>query len=129
MLTNGPVVLLPCTVANNVFENVRMTLSNVILARADGASVPLTTISGGVVLHPVFVHPDGHVDGFFTAQPDVPYVEAAARLGVSEGSLKMVVYRMRRRYAQLFREEIAQTVEDPSAIEDEIRHVLAVLAG
>ena len=58
-----------------------------------------------------------------------PYVEAAARLGVSEGSLKMVVYRMRRRYAQLFREEIAQTVEDPSAIEDEIRHVLAVLAG
>ena len=77
VLTNGSVVLLPCAVANNVFENVRMTLSNVILARADGASVPLTTISGGVVLHPVFVHSDGHVDGFFTVLPDVPYVVQA----------------------------------------------------
>ena len=28
-------------------------------------------------IHPVFVHPDGHVDGFFTVQPDVPYVVQA----------------------------------------------------
>ena len=77
VLTNGSVVLLPCTVANNVYENARMTLSNVILARADGSSVPLTAISGGVVIHPVFVHPDGHVDGFFTVKPDVPYVVQA----------------------------------------------------
>ena len=77
VLTNGSVVRLPCTVANNVFENARMTLSNVILARADGTSVPLTAISGGVVIHPVFVHPDGHVDGFFSVLPDVPYVVQA----------------------------------------------------
>ena len=77
MLTNGSVVLLPCTMANNAFDNARMTLSNVILARADGTSVPLTAFSGGVVIHPVFVHPDGHVDGFFTVQPDVPYVVQA----------------------------------------------------
>ena len=77
VLTNGSVVLLPCTMANNAFDNARMTLSNVILARADGTSVPLTAFSGGVVIHPVFVHPDGHVDGFFTVQPDVPYVVQA----------------------------------------------------
>ena len=77
VLTNGSVVLLPCTMANNAFDNARLTLSNVILARADGTSVPLTAISGGVVIHPVFVHPDGHVDGFFAVQPDVSYVVQA----------------------------------------------------
>ena len=58
-----------------------------------------------------------------------PYAEVAARLAVSEGALKVVVHRMRRRYAQLFRDEIAQTVDEPSEVEDEIRHVFAVLAG
>ena len=77
VLTNGSVVLLPCTMANNAFDNARMTLSNVILARGDGTSVPLTAISGGVVIHPVFVHPDGHVDGFFTVPPDMTYVVQA----------------------------------------------------
>ena len=77
VLTNGSVMLLPCTMANNAFDNARMTLSNVILARADGTSVPLTAFSGGVVIHPVFVHPDGHVDGFFTVQPDVSYLVQA----------------------------------------------------
>jgi hypothetical protein len=58
-----------------------------------------------------------------------PYVQVAARLGVTEGALKMVVYRMRRRYAEIFREVVAQTVEAPPLVEDEIRHVFAVLAG
>ena len=58
-----------------------------------------------------------------------PIAEVAARLGVGEGALKLVVYRMRQRYAQIFREEIAQTVEDAAEVEDEIRHVFAVLAG
>ena len=58
-----------------------------------------------------------------------PFAQVAARLGVGEGALKLVVYRMRQRYAQIFREEIAQTVEDAAEVEDEIRHVFAVLAG
>ena len=58
-----------------------------------------------------------------------PYAQVAARLGVSEGALKLVVYRMRRRYADIFRDEIAQTVGDPDEVPDEIRHVFAVLAG
>ena len=57
-----------------------------------------------------------------------PYAEVAARLGVGEGALKLVVHRMRRRYARIFREEIAQTVADPAEVEDEIRHTFAVLA-
>lgn len=58
-----------------------------------------------------------------------PFAQVAARLGVGEGALKLVVYRMRQRYAQIFREEIAQTVEDAAEVEDEIRHIFAVLAG
>ncbi len=58
-----------------------------------------------------------------------PFAQVAARLGVGEGALKLVVYRMRRRYAQIFRDEIAQTVADPAEVGDEIRHLFAVLAG
>ena len=57
-----------------------------------------------------------------------PFAEVAMRLGVGEGSLKLVVHRMRRRYAALFRDEIAQTVADPTEVEDEIRSIFAILA-
>ena len=63
------------------------------------------------------------------ARGSEPFAQVAARLGVGEGSLRLVVYRMRQRYAQIFRDEIAQTVGDPADLEDEIRHVFAVLAG
>jgi len=53
----------------------------------------------------------------------------AARLGVTESALKSVVHRMRRRYAELFRDEVAQTVADLADVEDEIRHMLGALAG
>ena len=48
MLTNYSAVVRPSTMANSAFENLRMTLSNLILARAEGTWVPLTAISGGV---------------------------------------------------------------------------------
>ena len=63
------------------------------------------------------------------ARGSAPFADVAARLGVTEPALKSVVHRMRRRYAQLFRDEVAQTVEQPAAVEEEIRHVFAVLAG
>jgi RNA polymerase sigma-70 factor (ECF subfamily) len=53
----------------------------------------------------------------------------AARLGVTESALKSVVHRMRRRYGELFRDEVAQTVADPAETQEEIRHMLAVLGG
>ena len=57
------------------------------------------------------------------------FTEMAARLGVTESALKSVVHRMRRRYAELFRDEVAQTVADPADTQDEIRHMLAALGG
>jgi RNA polymerase sigma-70 factor (ECF subfamily) len=58
----------------------------------------------------------------------VPFSEAAARAGVSEASLKWAVHKLRRRYRELVREEIAHTVNREEDIEDEIRYLFSVLA-
>jgi RNA polymerase sigma-70 factor (ECF subfamily) len=42
------------------------------------------------------------------------------RLGLKEDAVKQTVHRMRRRYRELFREEIAQTVAGPGEVEDEL---------
>jgi RNA polymerase sigma factor (sigma-70 family) len=56
-----------------------------------------------------------------------PFAEAATRLGVSEASLKWGVHKLRQRYRELVREEIAQTVSSPEEVDDEIRHLFSVL--
>jgi len=53
--------------------------------------------------------------------------DAAHELGMTENAVKEAVHRLRRRYRQLLREEIAQTVTVPSDMEDELRHLIAVL--
>jgi len=58
-----------------------------------------------------------------------PYVQLAARLGTTEGAIKMAVQRLRRRFAETLREEIAHTVTRPDEIEDEIRCLFAALSG
>jgi RNA polymerase sigma factor (sigma-70 family) len=63
------------------------------------------------------------------AKGTAAFADVAARLGVTGAALKSVVHRMRRRYAELFRDEVAQTVASPAEIEDEIRHMFAVLSG
>jgi DNA-directed RNA polymerase specialized sigma24 family protein len=57
------------------------------------------------------------------------YAEIAREGGISEEALKKAVQRMRRRYHQLFREEIAQTVASPEEVEDELRHLCAILGS
>ncbi len=53
------------------------------------------------------------------------YAEVAECLGISESAAKMSVSRMRKRYRELLRAEIGQTVTDPQEIDDEIRHLFA----
>jgi RNA polymerase sigma-70 factor (ECF subfamily) len=55
------------------------------------------------------------------------YQEAAAGLGCSPGALKVAAHRLRRRYRELLRGEIARTVESPEDIEDELRNLLVAL--
>lgn len=56
------------------------------------------------------------------------YAAAAGQFGVAEGTLKSGVHRLKQRYGQLLREEISQTVAGPEEVEDELRHLLAILA-
>ncbi len=53
--------------------------------------------------------------------------ETAARLAMTEGAVKVAVHRLRRRYRELLRAEIAETVTDPSDIDDEMRHLVDAL--
>jgi RNA polymerase sigma-70 factor (ECF subfamily) len=56
------------------------------------------------------------------------YQVAAADLNVTPGAVTMAVQRLRQRYRELVRNEVAQTVTDPSEVDPEMRHLLAVLA-
>lgn len=65
---------------------------------------------------------------FLSGDHDAPgFAEVGARLGWSEGAARVAVHRLRQQYRDLLREEIAQTVENQEEVEDEIRHLLAVL--
>lgn len=57
------------------------------------------------------------------------YAEIGRRLGINEGNLKVTVHRLRRRYRELLRAEIARTLDDPEAIDEEMRDLFAALGG
>lgn len=56
-----------------------------------------------------------------------PYAVVAARLNLSESGVKMNVQRMRRRFGELLREEVAQTVSRADEVDEEIRTLFASL--
>ena len=58
---------------------------------------------------------------------DQPYAGLAGELGVSESAVKVSVHRLRQRYRELLRDEIAQTVRDPAAVNAELRHLMDIL--
>jgi RNA polymerase sigma factor (sigma-70 family) len=59
--------------------------------------------------------------------PVSSYWELGEALGMSEDAVKVAVHRLRRRFGELLRDEIAETVRDPSDVDDEIRHLLGAL--
>ncbi|MCG6923647.1 MAG: sigma-70 family RNA polymerase sigma factor [Acidobacteria bacterium] len=56
-----------------------------------------------------------------------PYREVAERLGMSEGSVRAAVLRLRKQFGQALRAQIAETVADPREVDDEIRRMLSVI--
>lgn len=63
-----------------------------------------------------------------TAKSAVAYAEIAQLLGMSEGAVKVAAHRLRQRYRQLLREQIAETVSAPEEVEAELRYLFQVLA-
>src|ERR1700677_4249185 len=64
---------------------------------------------------------------FLLGQSDAPYAALAGKMNTSEGALKVAIHRLRKRYRELFRQEIADTVADPGEVESELRFLAAAL--
>ena len=66
---------------------------------------------------------------FLTADKrEIPYAAVATELGLSESTLRVAVHRLRKRYRELFREEIAHTLAEGEDVDTELRHLLTVLS-
>ncbi len=71
-----------------------------------------------------------HLNGFLTGGvEEARYRLKADELQMTEGATRMAVHRLRQRYAELFRQAVADTVEDPEEIADEMRHLVSVLSS
>lgn len=62
-----------------------------------------------------------------SVEVQVPYREVTETLGISEGAVKTAVYRLRKRFGQYLRAEVADTVAKPAEVDDELRHLLSAL--
>ena len=58
-----------------------------------------------------------------------PYGALAERLGMAEGAVKVAVHRLRKRYRYWLRAEITETIAKNEDVDEELRHLRAVLAG
>jgi RNA polymerase sigma-70 factor (ECF subfamily) len=57
------------------------------------------------------------------------YAQVAGELGLTESAVKSAVFRMRQRYRELVREEVANTVDSPAEVDAEIRYLISVISG
>jgi RNA polymerase sigma-70 factor (ECF subfamily) len=70
------------------------------------------------------------LQGYLTDQsPQLTYAEIGQRLEMSESALKMAVLRLRQQYGKMLRREVANTLGDPTLVEDELRHLVESLSG
>jgi RNA polymerase sigma-70 factor (ECF subfamily) len=60
---------------------------------------------------------------------EMSYAEMGRQLGLNEGAVKVAVHRLRQRFRDLLRAEVARTVESPDQVEDELQHLLGVFAS
>jgi RNA polymerase sigma factor (sigma-70 family) len=59
---------------------------------------------------------------------ELPYAQAAAALKMSEGAVRVAVHRLRRRYRELLRDEIAQTLANPAQADEEMQALFSAFA-
>jgi RNA polymerase sigma-70 factor (ECF subfamily) len=60
-------------------------------------------------------------------QKSLPHAAIASQYGISVGAVGVTIHRLRKRYAEVLREEISHTVSTPEDIDDEIRHLIAAV--
>ncbi|HET6584728.1 MAG TPA: sigma factor, partial [Nannocystaceae bacterium] len=67
-------------------------------------------------LAPILLHDD-----------DTPYARLGQRLGKSEGAIKVAVHRLRKRFGDLLRREVGETVADPREVDAELRELISAV--
>ena len=77
---------------------------------------------------------DGLADRFAALKPFLQgdagsYADIAKKTGLSEAAVTSAIFRIRRRYAEILRDEVSQTVASPDEVEAEIRHLISVLSA
>ena len=77
----------------------------------------------------------GKAEQFDTLKPwllgevdSLSQADAARRLGLTEGAAKVAIHRLRKRFRELVKAEIAQTVDDAAQVQEELRYLLEVLS-
>jgi RNA polymerase sigma-70 factor (ECF subfamily) len=60
---------------------------------------------------------------------EIPYSATAKLLGLSEGAIRVQVHRLRQRYRALLREEISQTLSDPTKADEEMQSLFAAFSN
>jgi RNA polymerase sigma-70 factor (ECF subfamily) len=69
-----------------------------------------------------------HLKEFLSSEPgDGQYAKLAEQLSMTTGAIAAAVHRLRQRYRELVRQQVAQTLADPAEFEDEMRSLLAAL--
>jgi RNA polymerase sigma-70 factor (ECF subfamily) len=70
------------------------------------------------------------LEGFLTCDArHTSYAIISRQLGLSESAVKSALHRMRQRHRELIREEVAHTVSTAREIDEEVRHLIAVLSS
>ena len=57
------------------------------------------------------------------------HVDVAAKLGMSEGALRVAIHRLRKRFRELVRAEVLQTLQDPGDLDSEMQHLIKALTA
>jgi RNA polymerase sigma-70 factor (ECF subfamily) len=65
--------------------------------------------------------------GFLTGYDNAPYAELAEKTGMRENAIKVAVHRLRQRYGQQLRLQIAKTVQDPADVDQELKSLFQAL--
>ncbi|PTX91828.1 sigma-70 family RNA polymerase sigma factor [Opitutus sp. ER46] len=68
-------------------------------------------------------------DALIRGRDGLSYAEIGGKLGLSEGAVKVAAHRLRRRYREYLRAEIARTVAAEADVADEMRHLMRTFSG
>jgi len=60
-------------------------------------------------------------------QADASYMQIGQQLGMANGAVKVAAHRMRKRYRELLRDEVAHTVASRAEVDEELRYLAAIL--